>query len=239
MSEENKKLDDVLADPELKKLLDLPDGNSPAAESEKIPEAAPAEPAAAEAGNTPDNSENAPEASEKNFGTNSHKTRALVMYMIGLFGIAFLIVLGSLMANHPSSDEAKRIQSLQAQLDGVNAECNNLRDEKNELLVDNEELQIQIDKLSQDLLEMAGSAEYIEGEAAMSDREAQLMQKKLEVYGLIMKAQTAVIQFDQKSLDKALAELEENIDYMDENALNTYYTIMEFVEQPSWAEKRR
>ena len=119
------------------------------------------------------------------------RKKALVFYLAGLFGIAFLIVLGSLMMRGSSGGSAEdaarlqaletRVQSMETELGTLTEERNTLAEENKELTKTNEDLSMQVYNMERTLLEMAGTNEYIEGEATMSDAEAQLLSKKIPV----------------------------------------------------------
>ena len=163
------------------------------------------------------------------------RKKALVFYLAGLFGIAFLIVLGSLMmrgSNGGSAEDAKRLQELETRVQTLTQERDALSDEIQALTDANDTLSMQMAAMERTMLEMAGTAEYIEGQATMSDTEAQLLSKKMEAYSLLVKAQNALIDFDREVLYETMDALADKYTYLDDSAMNAYYTIMEQMEQP-------
>ena len=171
------------------------------------------------------------------------RKKALVLYLAGLFGIAFLIVLGSLWArgnnNGPSPEDIARLQALETRVQAMESQVGSLTEERDALADENKELTAQVENyamqvynLEHAMVEMAGTNEYIEGEAAMFETEAQLLSKKMEAYSLLVKAQNALIDFDRDTLNEAMKALEDKYTFLDDNAMNAYYTIMEQKEQP-------
>ena len=202
------------------------------AQHREAPRKAPAEPRSSE----PSRHRSAQEphrqpASEpaRGAGVSEKRKSAVVWYLVGLFGIAFILVLGSLWLRGSSDpDLENRVQTMQEQLDTLAAE-------NRELTTENENLAMQISTLEHNMLEMAGNAEYIEGQASMSDSEAKLLSRKMKAYSLLVQAQNAMLRHDQQTVLELMDQMleDDTYTYLDSEGLNAYYNVMEFMEQPS------
>ncbi len=160
----------------------------------------------------------------------ARRKKMLLQGLAGACGIALLIGLGSLCIRaHKAGEYEAELQQLEAEYASLSADNEKMNRE-------NEELSLKVYNLEHNLVQMAGSNEYIEGEAALSDAESQILSNKLDAYTLLVQAQEALILADHDALKNIMAELGEKYTYLDDNAMEAYYTIMEQMEQPNLGE---
>ena len=175
------------------------------------------------------------------------RKKALVWYLVGLFGIAFVVVLLSLFLNgnrnntpggEPSPEQIAQIQELNDRINqleeenaALTAEKNALNKEKETLERDVLDLQVMMDSLNLMIDEMSNSLEYVEGNQYV-DADAEQIARKMSAYETLVKAQAAFIDYDEAELEAAMAELAENLDLLSQDAINAYYMVIEYMEQP-------
>ena len=169
------------------------------------------------------------------------RKKALVWYLVGLFGIAFVVVLLSLFLNgngrqNPGTTDSTGENSAQTQ--ELYDRINELEDKNADLQAQNRELQKQVleqqemmDGLNLMIDEMSNSLEYVEGSQYM-DADAEQIARKIHVYETLVRAQAAFIDYDEEVLEAAMAEVGENLDLLSQDAVNAYYMVIEYMEQP-------
>ncbi len=174
------------------------------------------------------------------------RKRALIWYLVGLFGIAFVIVLASLIMRSQSIPNADEVNSLTLQVDQMNEQMVQLQQEKEALSQENEELkaenqaltdkvseqQIMMDGLNVLIDELSQSLEYQESNALYNDGNAEKLAATMNAYQTLVRAQNALIVEDVTVLRQAMAELEEQLELLSSEALNAYYMVIEYMEQP-------
>ena len=170
------------------------------------------------------------------------RKKALVWYLVGLFGIAFAVVLLSLFlrgnGGQTPSDPDTTSGEYPAQMQELYDRINELEDKNASLQAQNRELQKQVleqqemmDGLNLMIDEMSNSLEYVEGSQYV-DADSELIARKINTYETLVKAQAAFIDYDEAELEKAMAELGENLDLLSQDAVNAYYMVIEYMEQP-------
>ena len=109
-----------------------------------------------------------------------------------------------------------------------------------ELQLENAELRAQLEQqkkqikdLQADLLKLMGSEEYLA--TAPSDPEGgnEVVDAQVEAYAIFAQIQEAYADFDRAKLEELIPEMDERLSYLSSDALNNYYLILEYVEQPS------
>ena len=98
-----------------------------------------------------------------------------------------------------------------------------LKKQLNAALTENENLSMQMEHLEQQLSGLTGTEEEQDDAAA----------RKQEAYTLLIKAQNAMIAGDQNLVLDLMAQLADKYTVLDGDALSAYYTVMEYMEQPS------
>lgn len=175
------------------------------------------------------------------------RKKALVWYLAGLFGIAFVVVLISLLMrgtpgtnpNQPTGEDSIQIQELYDRINDLEEENSALTEEKAELEEQATALQGKIQE-QQEMLdglkvlndELSASIEYVEGNSLYKDENAEKLAKTMNAYQLLVRAQNAYIDENVDVLDEAMAELEGCLDLLSQEALNAYYMVIEYMEQP-------
>lgn len=172
------------------------------------------------------------------------RKKALVWYLVGLFGIAFVVVLLSLFLNgsgsqNPgSTDSPNTTGGNSAQVQELYDRINELEDKNAELQSENRELQKQVldqqemmDGLNLMIDDLSSSLEYVEGSQYING-DAEQIARKIQAYETLVKAQAAFIDYDEAELEAAMAELGENLDLLSQDAINAYYMVTEYMEQP-------
>ncbi len=179
------------------------------------------------------------EAKPKTVITERRK-KALVWYLVGLFGIAFVVVLISLIlkgngSQNPTPDStgepSAQVQELYDRINALEDENNALKEENAELEQEVLDQQEMMDGLNLMIDEMSNSLEYVEGNQYV-DADAELIARKMNTYELLVKAQAAFIDYDEAVLEAAITELGENLDLLSQDAINAYYMVIEYMEQP-------
>lgn len=84
------------------------------------------------------------------------------------------------------------------------------------------------------LVQITTSTEYIEGEYAAANGENGELSEKVTAYENLVAALNAMLTYDEEGLNAALEELNPRITYLSNDALNAYYMVMEYMEQPYW-----
>lgn len=187
----------------------------------------------------------APKADKPKAVVNEKRKKALVGYLAGLFGIAFIVVLISLvLGGNGSNDDAGQVDAAQIQqlhdrisdLESEKAALENvvaaLEAENQELKDDNLDLQVMMDGLNLMIDEMSTSLEYVEGNNLYADENSEKLAKTMKAYQLLVTAQNAFIDYDKAVLDATMSELTEYLDLLTQDALNAYYMVIEYMEQP-------
>lgn len=168
------------------------------------------------------------------------RKKALVWYLVGLFGIAFVVVLISLFlrwdgGKNPGTDStgepSAQMQELYDRINALEEENNALKEVKAELEQEILDQQEMMDGLNLMIDEMSNSLEYVEGNQYV-DADAELIARKMNTYELLVKAQAAFIDYDEAELENAMNELGENLDLLSQDAVNAYYMVIEYMEQP-------
>ena len=206
-------------------------------------EAEPARPA--KSGKSPARKEEA-EAKSKTVITDRRK-KALVWYLVGLFGIAFVMVLVSLLMRgtapgnntNPSGESSAQIQELYDRINQLEEENEALAQEKQELAEQNDALSDQLTEQEQMMAglstmvdELTESLEYVEGNALYSGENAELLARTMSAYETLIRAQNAFIDYDEAVLEQAMKDLEDDLDVLSQEALNAYFMVIEYMEQP-------
>ena len=151
------------------------------------------------------------------------RKQALVAYLAGLFGVAFLIVSISLVielrngSDPANSNTAAKVTALQEQIQALTAE--------------NQQLQSTVDELSNTILEIQEGAEFLEGNAYNATSEIELLNKKVLAYYYLAEAQRAYMNEDKAALKDPTSKLTTLYQYLEERDQDSYFLILEHMEQ--------
>ena len=125
------------------------------------------------------------------------RKKALVAYLAGLFGVAFLIVSFSLgvqlKKNTLNATSAEKVVALQ--------------DEIQQLKTENKELENSVDYLKTNLSEVLEGLEFLEGNAHEATAHIQRQERLLEINSCLISYQQAVIAQDEEAIAICLEEL--------------------------------
>ena len=169
------------------------------------------------------------------------RKKALVWYLVGLFGIAFVVVLISLFLRGDGSSTPGTASTSpdNAQVQELYDRINQLEDENAALKSENEELKQEVldqqelmDGLNLMIDEMSNSLEYVEGNSLFSDENTEKLARTMDAYETLVKAQAAFIDYDEAVLQECMDSLAENLDLLSQDAINAYYMVIEYMEQP-------
>ena len=90
----------------------------------------------------------------------------------------------------------------------------------------------QIKKLQAELLDLSGGEE-MPTLSTEPDGDNEEVNAQLEAYEIFNKIKEAYTNFDREALEKLIPEMDKRLEYLSNDALNEYYTMLEYVEQPS------
>lgn len=165
------------------------------------------------------------------------RKKALVWYLAGLFGIAFVVVLLSMFFT-PGGSQTPGDGKTTAQIQELYSRIQELEQENAGLQEQNQEFQEQIllqqetmDGLNLMISEMSNSLEYVEGNQIVN-ADDEMIARRMKAYETLVKAQAAFIDYDEAVLEAAVKELGENLDLLSPDAINAYYMVIEYMEQP-------
>ena len=141
---------------------------------------------------------------------------------VAAISVAVTMMFGGNGASAPVSGGSSNDSAVVAELERENAEL------RAQLELQKE----QVKKLQSDLLALMGSEEYLdavgENEGTSDSRDAQLA--ALDTFAQI---QAAYAEFDREKLEELIPQMDQQLSYLSPEALNSYYMILEYVEQPS------
>ena len=159
-----------------------------------------------------------------------------VTCMVGVAAVsvaATLVLGGMLGGNQPSSGNQPVIQPPVAGENVSSAELDALKVENAELRALLEQQKTQIKDLQSDLLTLMGSEEYLATVPSNPEEGNEVIDAQVEAYAIFAQIQEAYADFDRAKLEELIPEMDARLAYLSSDALNNYYKILEYVEQPS------
>ena len=101
-----------------------------------------------------------------------------------------------------------------------------------------EEQKKQVKDLQEDLINLMGSEEYLATapsipEEGGSEGVSEGVDAQAEAFAIYTQIQEAYADFDREKLEELIPEMDKRLTYLSEDALQEYYTILEYVEMPS------
>ena len=105
--------------------------------------------------------------------------------------------------------------------------------ENAELRAQLEQQKKQVKDLQADLLELMGSEEYLATVPSDPEQSNENLDAQVEAYEIFAQIQAAYADFDREKLEELIPEMDKRVSYLSSDALNSYYMILEYVEQPS------
>jgi predicted lipid-binding transport protein (Tim44 family) len=91
----------------------------------------------------------------------------------------------------------------------------------------------QIKDLQSDLMRLMGSEEYLATAPSDPEQSNEVLDAQVEAYEIFAQIQEAYADFDREKLEELIPEMDARLAYLNSDALNVYYKILEYVEQPS------
>ena len=187
---------------------------------------------------------------EKGAVVTERRKKALSLYLVGLFGIAFVVVLVSLLMKGIPGNSAQvdnsQLEALQAQVQALEAEKEELKTQNEELVKERDDLNILVDDLKEAqeindariselnalLVDLTYSTEYLESGSVDANAQVELLLQRIGAYELLIRAQNNYIDYNKTLLESTMKSLEGQLEHLSQEALSAYYMIMEYMEQP-------
>ena len=91
----------------------------------------------------------------------------------------------------------------------------------------------QIKKLQAELLDLSGDTGELPPLATDPDADAEMVNAQVEAYEIFNQIKDAYVEFDRATLEELTPEMDKRLEYLSRDALTEYYTILEYMEQPS------
>ena len=118
-----------------------------------------------------------------------------------------------------SDTSAARIEELELE----NAELRAKLEQQKELVKD----------LQKDLMQVMGSEEYLATASTDPNQSNEVLDAQIKALDTLAQIQEAYADFDREKLEELIPQMDEQLQYLTPEALNNYYLILEYVEQPS------
>ena len=91
----------------------------------------------------------------------------------------------------------------------------------------------QIKKLQAELLDLSTENDEVPTISTEPGVDDELVNAQVEAYEIFKQIQDAYAEFDRAKLEELVPEMDKRLSYLSKDALNEYYTILEYVESPS------
>lgn len=114
-----------------------------------------------------------------------------------------------------------------------NEAASSLELENAELRAQLELQKTQIKTLQEDLMNLIGSEEFLATAPSDPEQGNEVLDARLEAYDIYAQIQAAYSDFDRAKLEELIPEMDKRLTYLSTDDLNSYYLILEYVEQPS------
>ena len=115
----------------------------------------------------------------------------------------------------------------------VSAAATELERENAELRAQLELQKEQIKELQNDLMTLMGSEEYLSSVSTDPNESNEVLDAQLKAIETLAQIQEAYADFDRERLEELIPQMDQQLGYLTPEALNNYYLILEYVEQPS------
>lgn len=116
---------------------------------------------------------------------------------------------------------------------GSNEAATALELENAELRAQLELQKTQIKNLQEDLMDLMGSEAFLATVPSDPEQSNEVLDAQREAYDIYTQIQAAYADFDREKLEELIPEMDKRLNYLSNDALNNYYLILEYVEQPS------
>ena len=115
----------------------------------------------------------------------------------------------------------------------VSAVVEELERENAELRAKLEQQKEQIKDLQSDLMTLMGSEEYLATLSTDPNESNEVLDAQVKALDTLAQIQEAYADFDREKLEELIPQMDAQLSYLTPEALNNYYLILEYVEQPS------
>ncbi|MBQ2921279.1 MAG: hypothetical protein IJE58_08895, partial [Oscillospiraceae bacterium] len=115
----------------------------------------------------------------------------------------------------------------------VSESLQELERENAELRAKVEQQKMQILDLQNDLMTLMGSEEYLSTMTTDPDESNEVLDAQLKALDTLAQIQDAYANNDLETLEALIPEMDAQLKYLTPDALNNYYLILEYMEQPS------
>jgi predicted nucleic acid-binding Zn-ribbon protein len=146
----------------------------------------------------------------------------------------------------PNPVDDTQLKALQAQVQTLETEKKTLEETNKALTTEiqglteqievleekNDEAEAKIYELDCLLIELSNASEYLESGSVDANAQVEMLLQKISTYETLIKAQSKFIQVDDEAMEAALNALESQLHHLSDEALNAYYMILEYMEQP-------
>ena len=154
---------------------------------------------------------------------------------VAAVSVAATLVLGGMLGGNskPASGNPV-VQNPVASETVPSAQLEALELENAQLRAQLEQQKTQIKDLQADLLKLMGSEEYLATvPSTPEDGGNEVIDAQVEAYSIFAQIQEAYADFDLDTLEELIPQMDSRLGYLSSDALNSYYKILEYVEQPS------
>lgn len=152
---------------------------------------------------------------------------------VAAVSVAATLLLSSLLGGTASGSGSPVVQNPVAGETVSSAALQELELENAGLRAQLEQQKKQIKDLQADLLKLMGSEEYLATVPSNPDESNEVIDAQVEAYTIFAQIQEAYADFDLERLEELIPEMDARLSYLSSDALNNYYMILEYVEQPS------
>ena len=200
--------------PNEQELWDVLDGNTPA-EPKPEPKAPKSEPKFAKA--------DAPKGKVDSF------------FLTCMAGVAAVSVAATLLISSMTGGSTPAPSATDGGVSGetVSESLQELERENAELRAKVEQQKMQILDLQNDLMTLMGSEEYLSTMTTDPDGSNEVLDAQLKALDTLAQIQDAYANNDLETLEALIPEMDAQLKYLTPDALNNYYLILEYMEQPS------
>ena len=110
-----------------------------------------------------------------------------------------------------------------------------LEEQAEALKMENSSLKSQIELQKKQIISLQAELIDLTGEATMPELDGgdEVLSEQRTAYDILNQIKAAYTDFDRDTLEELIPEMDKRLTYLSEDALQEYYTILEYVEMPS------
>lgn len=152
---------------------------------------------------------------------------------VAAVSVAATLVIGGMLGGEKPPTVSDPVSTNAPAATGDSDQLAALERENAELRAQLEQQKQQVKDLQADLLELLGSEEYLATVPSNPEQSNENLDAQVEAYEIFAQIQEAYANFDRAALEELIPEMDKRLSYLSSEALNNYYMILEYVEQPS------